>query len=115
MSAAACARVGEVGRSSASSSRSQWRAGPVPNTLPAPLMTAGTPASSSASRISAAVRLVCDEHGDVAGPDALAESASSPGVDLGVRVQEPDEVGGDVLGDVLARRAGARVAARRSS
>ena len=56
MSAAARARGGEVGRSIASSSRSQSRAGVVPNTLPAPLITAGIPAASSASRISAALR-----------------------------------------------------------
>ena len=43
VSAAERARGGEVGRSIASSSRSHSRAGGVPNTLPAPLMTAGTP------------------------------------------------------------------------
>ena len=58
MSAAERARGGEVGRSIASSSRSQSRAGAEPNTLPAPLITAGTSTSSSASRTSAAVRWV---------------------------------------------------------
>ena len=58
VSAAECARVIDAGRSSASSSRSHWRAGSVPKTLPAPLMTAGTATSSSASRIIAACRLV---------------------------------------------------------
>ena len=58
VSAAEWARVMEAGRSSASSSRSHSWAGSVPNTLPAPLITAGTPASRSASRIIAACRLV---------------------------------------------------------
>jgi hypothetical protein len=40
--AAERARCADVGRSSASSKRSQSRAGKLPNTLPAPLMTAGT-------------------------------------------------------------------------
>ena len=39
----------------------------VPNTLPAPLMTAGTPTASSASRTSAGVAVGPHEHGDVAG------------------------------------------------
>ena len=58
VSAAEWARAIDAGRSSASSRRSHWRAGSVPNTLPAPLMTAGTPTSSRASRIIAACRLV---------------------------------------------------------
>ena len=78
MSAAACARVGAVGRSSASSSRSQWRAGSVPNTLPAPLMTAGTPTASSASRISAAVRLVCTSTATWPGRTGPVPAISAP-------------------------------------
>ena len=58
VSAAEWARVIEAGRSSASIRRSHSRAMSVPNTLPAPLMTAGTPASSSAWRTSAACQLV---------------------------------------------------------
>ncbi len=58
MRASARARGGDVGRSSASSSRSQARAGAVPNTLPAPLITAGTSAASSSRWIIAACRWV---------------------------------------------------------
>ncbi len=58
MSAAVRARVGEAGRSIAPSRRSQSRAAAVPKTLPAPLMTAGTPTASSSSRTSAALRWV---------------------------------------------------------
>ena len=54
MSAADRARVVETGRSTASSSRSHSSAAGVAKTLPAPLITAGTPARSSASSTSAA-------------------------------------------------------------
>ena len=54
--AAERARGACVGRSTASSSRSQSWAEGEPNTLPAPLMTAGTSTASSASRICAACR-----------------------------------------------------------
>ena len=46
-------RVTDDGRSSASSSASHSLAIGVPNTLPAPAITAGTPTASSASRTSA--------------------------------------------------------------
>ena len=54
VSAADRARALETGRSTASSSRSHSSAAGVAKTLPAPLMTAGTPARSSASSTSAA-------------------------------------------------------------
>ena len=50
VSAASDARSRAVGRSSASSRRSQSRAGSVPNTEPEPPMTAGTPALIKAFR-----------------------------------------------------------------
>ena len=60
VSAAARAR-GDGGRAldAPPSSRSQSRAWGVPNTLPAPLMTAGTPTSSSASRIERGRLVAC--------------------------------------------------------
>ena len=54
VSAAERARTLETGRSTASSSRSHSSAAGVANTLPAPLITAGTPARSSAPSTSAA-------------------------------------------------------------
>ena len=57
-SATACARNDDAGRSSASSSESQSRAASVANTLPAPLMTAGTLRACSAARTISAWRLV---------------------------------------------------------
>ena len=75
------ARGGEAGRSIASSSRSHSRAGAVPNTLPAPLMTAGTPTSSSASRTSAALRLVRTSTAMWPGRTALAPRVAVLGAD----------------------------------
>ena len=75
VSAAARARGVEVGRSIASSSRSQSRAGGVPNTLPAPLITAGIPAASSSSRTSAALRCVRTSTATWPGATALAAPA----------------------------------------
>ena len=74
----ACARAAETGARApraAAASRAPARCA---KTLPAPLMTAGTPTSSSASRTSAAVAVGADEHGDVAGPDAARAAASAP-------------------------------------
>ena len=79
----------------------------VPNTLPAPLITAGTPTASSASRIERGVAVRAHEHGDVAGPHGLAaerRAVVGAALDLGARGQQRDDVGGEVLGDVLARR-----------
>ena len=91
------ARVIEAGRSSASSSRSQSRAGSVANTLPAPLITAGTPPSSSASRTIAAWRLVAHEHGEVAGADRGRSARSAPcSRPSASRLQQRDDVGGQV-------------------
>ena len=100
------ARGDDVGRSSASSSRSQSRAGAVPNTLPAPLITAGMPAASSASRTSAALRCVRTSTATWPGRIALAPQHLAVVVadlDLGVGRQQRDDVGGEVLRDVLAR------------
>ena len=58
VSAAERARGGWAGRSIASSRRSHSRAGSVPKTLPAPLITAGTSTASSASRTRAAFLFV---------------------------------------------------------
>ena len=97
----------DVGRSIASSSRSHSRAGAVPNTLPAPLITAGTPTASSASRTSAASRLVRTSTATWPGrtrrraraaPSSSRTSISAP------EASSRDEVGGEVVGDVLARR-----------
>ena len=59
-----------------------------PNTLPAPLMTAGTPAASSASRTSGGGAVRAHEHGDVAGRDrraALHGAVVGAGLDLRAR------------------------------
>ena len=64
--------LGEVGRSIASSRRSHSRAGGVPKTLPAPLMTAGMSdvVESLADQRGVAIR--ANEHCDMAGTHALA-------------------------------------------
>ena len=62
---------GDDGRSSASSSASHSRATGVPNTLPAPLITAGTPTGVERVAHQRAVTVGADEHGDVPGPHRL--------------------------------------------
>ena len=81
VSAAERARVDEAGRSIASSTRSQSRAGTVPKTLPAPLMTAGMPAAIELVAHERRVAVRAHEHGDVAGTDA-ARGASRAGAAL---------------------------------
>ena len=70
----------------------------VPNTLPAPLITAGMRdrVERVAHQRGGAVR--AHEHRDVAGPHGLL-------ADAGVGVQQPHEVGGEVVGHVRAGRA----------
>ena len=114
VSAAVLARTGEAGRSIASSRPSQSRAAEVANTLPAPLITAGTRAAASSSRTSSASALSADEHGDVARAQRLVADRLAGGrsvLDPRVRGQQRDDVGGDVGGDVLAGRAGGGEAA----
>ena len=105
------ARAGpRSGRSSASQQpQPLLRAVAVPNTLPAPLMTAGTPTSSSASRTSAACGVRAHEHGDVPGPTVRPSSPVGERYRR-ARRQQPHDVGGDVVGDVLARAPRLRVA-----
>ena len=101
---AACARTVEAGRSSASSSRSHSRAAGVANTLPAPLMTAGTP--TRVQRVADQRRVpVVDGPSDPGGSARRRDAARSTRPR-----QQPDEIGGQVA----ARRTPARSSAPRS-
>ena len=94
--------------------RSQSRAGPVANTLPAPLITAGTPASPSASRTSAAWRFVRTSTARWSGLTSVVRSRAVLG-HRGARVQQRDDVGGEVGDDVLSGARLAREAVRGSA
>ena len=91
------------GRSSASSSASQSRAERVPNTLPAPPITTGMAAASSASRIAFAWRCV------------RRSTAMSPGTTAAASDSSRSEVGREVARHVLARGGRARVAGAREA
>ena len=112
--APAARRTGARAPRAAAASRAP---GVVPKTLPAPLMTAGMPASSSASRTSAALRCVRTSTATWPGRtrsrrDRLARVVAD--LDLRLGREEPGEVGREVLGDVLARRRVADDAAARA-
>ena len=89
MSAADRARAVETGRSTASSSRSHSSAAGVAKTLPAPLMTAGTPARSSASSTSAASLFVGTSTATWPRPDRLP-AASEPSAARATSVADDD-------------------------
>ena len=113
VSAAARARAGALGRSIASSSRSQSRAGSEPNTLPAPLITAGISTASSASRTSAAWRCVRTSTATCPGRTGVLpehRAVLRPALDPRAGGEQPDEVAGEVARDVAARGVVARVA-----
>ena len=79
VSAAVWARRPTRGAPAPRAGRSQSRADSVPNTLPAPLITAGTPAASSASRTIAAWRLVRTSTARCPGGHRLGSGHSLPG------------------------------------
>ena len=111
VSAAECARVIDAGRSSASSSRSHSRAVSVANTLPAPLITAGTP--SCVERLADQRRLAvgAHQHRQVARGPASAVGASRVRRALGPGCQQGDDVVGQIAGHVGAPAAGLHEAA----
>ena len=116
VSAADAARAGEDGRSIASSRRSQSRAGAVPKTLPAPLMTAGMSTSSRASRISAALRWVRTRTATWPGRMRSRRWVVPSWSRISISASEESSAArsaGEVLGDVLARRGVADAAAAR--
>ena len=114
--AAAWARGPDVGRSSACRRSCHAFALSLAKTLPAPLMTAGTPTRRSASCTSVAWRVLAHEHGDVTRADGVRAGRLARRralLDLRVRRHHPHDVGGDVVGHVLARALGRRLAALR--
>ena len=98
---------GRAARAPPAASASPSAAG-VPNTLPEPLITAGTPSASSSSWINAALPVRADEDGDIArARPARGTSAARRGRRRSIsapRAEQRDDVGGEVTRDEGSRR-----------